>query len=150
MTKQEALKKIEELKNYVADLDKKSKIQIKDRSGNILFESDKETVKEAVEEAINENANLTDANLTNADLSDAYLINANLTNANLINANLTNAYLGNANLSDADLSDAYLGNADLTDADLYHTRFYGKGGSTKINNNQVSDFLKALGVVVGD
>ena len=95
MTKQEALKKIEELKNYVADLDKKSKIQIKDRSGNILFESDKETVKEAVEEAINENA-------------------------------------------------------DLTDAYLYHTRFYGKGGSTKINNNQVSDFLKALGVVVGD
>jgi len=51
--------------------------------------------------------------------------------------------LGDADLRGADLRGAYLG-----DADFYHTKFYGKGGKTKIKKNQVDNFLKALGVIV--
>jgi len=48
-----------------------------------------------------------------------------------------------ANLRGADLRGAY-----LTGADFFHTKFYGKGGTTKIKKSQVDDFFKALGVVV--
>ena len=53
-----------------------------------------------------------------------------------------------ANLRDADLEDADLRDANLRDADFYHTKFFGKGGQTKINKDQLDDFLIALGVVV--
>jgi len=36
----------------------------------------------------------------------------------------------------------------LRGAYFFHTKFYGKGGNTKIKKNQVNDFLTALGVVV--
>ena len=58
-------------------------------------------------------------------------------------ADLEDADLRGANLRDADLEDA-----DLRGADFYHTKFFGKGGQTKINKDQLDDFLKALGVVV--
>jgi len=44
--------------------------------------------------------------------------------------------------------DANLGDANLRDADFYHTKFYGKGGTTKIKKEQIDDFLKALGIIV--
>ena len=44
-----------------------------------------------------------------------------------------------------DLRDAY-----LSGAGFYHTKFYGKGGTTKIKKNQVNDFFKALGVIVNE
>ena len=76
----------------------KIKIQIKSVSGKVLFELEKEnnTIKETLEEAVRNNANLRNANLENADL-----INANLEYANLINANLRNANLEYANLENA-------------------------------------------------
>ena len=107
---------------------RKTKLQIKTLAGEVLFESEKTTIKEAVEEAVSEDANLTSADLIGANLRGAYL---------------EDAYLGGANLRGADLI-----GADLEDADFYHTQFYGRGGTTRIKQNQVDDFFKALGVIV--
>ena len=51
----------------------KIKIQIKSVSGKVLFELEKEnnTIKETLEQAIKENANLYSANLNNANLYNA-------------------------------------------------------------------------------
>ena len=153
ISKDEALKKIEELKVYVESEEKKEtsskvKLQIKTVVGEVLFESEKTTIKEAVEEAVSK-----DANLRGADLRDADLEDANLGDADLGGANLGDAYLGGANLrgaylGGADLEDADLGGANLGGADFYETKFYGKGGTTKIKKSQVEDFFKALGVIV--
>ena len=49
---------------------------------------------------------------------------------------------------DANLRDADLGNANLGGADLFQTKFYGRGGTTKIKKSQVEAFHVALGVIV--
>ena len=74
---------------------KKIKIQIKSVFGDVLFEYEKEnnTIKDAVEEAVRQGANLTGAYLMDAYLTGANLMGANLTGANLMGANLTGAYL---------------------------------------------------------
>ena len=61
------------------------KIQIKSVFGKVLFELEKEnnTIKETLEQAIKENANLRSANLRGANLRSANLRSANLYNANL-------------------------------------------------------------------
>ena len=86
----------------------KIKIQIKSVSGKVLFELEKEnnTIKETLEQAIKENANLRGANLEDANLINANLINANLRGANLEDANLINANLEDANLINANLRGA--------------------------------------------
>ena len=62
---------------------KKIKIQIKSIFGNILFEYEKEnnTIKDTVEEAVKQGANLRDAYLRDANLRDANLGGANLRDA---------------------------------------------------------------------
>ena len=122
---------------------RKTKLQIKTLAGEVLFESEKTTIKEAVEEAVSEDANLTSADLIGANLRGAYLEDAYLGGANLRGADLIGANLRGANLRGADLI-----GADLEDADFYHTQFYGRGGTTRIKQNQVDDFFKALGVIV--
>ena len=99
----------------------KIKIQIKSLSGKVLFELEKEnnTIKETLEQAVKENANLEYANLEYANLYNANLDNANLYNANLRNANLNSANLRNANLNSANLNNANLNNANLNNANLY-------------------------------
>ena len=68
-------------------------IQIKHRlTGDILFESEKETIKEAVIDAVEQKANLSRANLFGADLSGANLYGADLSGADLYGANLSRAY----------------------------------------------------------
>ena len=70
MTKEKALEKIEELKKYVNEVDTKKevKIEIKNRwTGDILFSSTKETIREAVIEAVAKGANLEGADLKGAD-----------------------------------------------------------------------------------
>lgn len=62
----------------------------------------------AIQWAVKNKVNLSDANL-----SDAYLRGANLSGANLSGANLRGAYLRGANLSDANLRDANLSGANL-------------------------------------
>ena len=103
----------------------KIKIEIKSVFGKVLFALEKEnnTIKDTLEEAVRNNANLEYANLKNAslrnaNLENAYLYNANLEYANLIDANLKNANLKNANLKNANLKNANLYNANLEYANL--------------------------------
>ena len=102
----------------------KIKIEIKSVFGKVLFALEKEnnTIKDTIEEAVRNNANLKYANLRNADLYNANLYNANLYNADLYNADLRNADLRNANLINADLYNADLRNANLINADLYNAK----------------------------
>ena len=101
---------------------KKVNIEIKNRwTGDIIYSSEKTTMKEAVEESVK---------------SEADLFEANLSKANLFEANLSKA-----NLSKADLSEA-----DLSKADLYEAKFWGRSNNPIIlKENQVDDFLSALG-----
>ena len=141
------------IKSQVEGERKSNKLQIKTLAGKVLFESEKTTLKEVLEEAVNRGAYLGGANLEGANLKGADLRDADLEGANLRGADLEGANLEGANLRGADLEGANLRGADLRDADLegvdfYHTKFYGKGGTTKIKKNQTDDFLTALGVIV--
>ena len=84
------------------------KIQIKSIYGSILFEhsSENNTIKETLERAIKENADLYNADLRSADLRSADLRSADLRSADLYNANLRSANLENANLRSANLYSA--------------------------------------------
>jgi uncharacterized protein YjbI with pentapeptide repeats len=127
-----------ELIKSQVEKEESNKLQIKTLAGEVLFESDKTTLKEAVEEAVSRNVDLRDADLEGADLRGA----------DLRGANLRDAYLGDADLRGANLEGANLKGADLKGADFYHAKFYGRNGNTKIKKNQIDDFLTALGVVV--
>ena len=78
------------------------KIQIKSIFGNLLYASDSENIKDAVEKAVKANAYLHDANLRGAYLRGADLRGADLYGANLRGADLHGANLYGANLYDAD------------------------------------------------
>ena len=106
----------------------------------VIYTFSKQTMKEAVEEAVKNGVNLEYANLRYANLRDADLWNAKLWNAKLWNADLQNANLRDANLREANLRDA-----NLLGADLQNARFYGRGGTQKLTQEQVPVFLKALG-----
>jgi uncharacterized protein YjbI with pentapeptide repeats len=145
MTKQDALNKIDELKTFVNECDKeKVKIKIKNRfTGSIIFESKKETIKEAVIEAIKSGADLVDADLRRADLRRADLVGANLVGANLSGANLSGADLSGADLRRADFS-----GANLSGAELHNAKFYGRGGRVVIKKENLEGFLGALGFIL--
>ena len=91
----------------------KIKIEINSVFGKVLFALEKEnnTIKDTLEQAIKEDANLRNANLRNANLGNANLEDANLEDANLYKANLRNANLYNANLYNANLRGANLEDA---------------------------------------
>ena len=153
LTKEEALKKIEELKKYVADEEEKETngYIIRNRYDNSeIYVSRKDNVRDAVIEAVEKNVNLSGADLSGANLFGADLYGADLSGADLSESNLFGADLSGADLSEADLygADLYgvnLSGADLSGANLYNARFYGKGGAVKLKKNQVEDFLNALG-----
>ena len=133
--KEDVLNNLEEVKKYILEAEQKKEekvvgIAIKNRwTGNIIFQSTKTTYKEAVEEAIESNANLSWANLSEANLSLANLSGANLSNANLSKANLSWANLSNAELQNA--------------------KFYGKTDNPQeLTKEQVPTFLKALGFII--
>jgi uncharacterized protein YjbI with pentapeptide repeats len=125
----------------------KVKIEIKSYLGSVLFSAEKEdyTIKQVLRDAVLSGADLSGAVLRGADLSDA-----DLSGAVLSGADLSGAVLRDAVLSGADLSGAVLRGAVLRDADFFQTKFYGRGGSTKIKKSQVDDFFAALGVIVED
>jgi len=155
ITKDQVLNNLEKIKGYVQEIEQDTKetkkIKIKNRwTGNILFESEKETVKEAVIERLVSGANLCDANLCGADLSGANLRGADLCGADLRGADLCGADLRDANLCGADLSGADLRGADLCDADLSDAKFYGRGGTKVLTKKQLPYFLEALGFIVED
>src|SRR3990167_6787655 len=89
-------------------------------NADLVYESTKETIREAVIEAVKGGANLEDANLRGA------------------------------NLEGADLRDANLRGANLRDTNFHHTLFYGRGGKTKIKKSQIAQFHEALGIIVED
>ena len=99
----------------------KIKIEIKNRwTGKVLFEFETEnnTIKETVIEALKKDAYLQGAYLQGANLRGANLQGANLQDANLRGADLQDANLRGANLQGANLQDAYLRGADLQGAYL--------------------------------
>ena len=112
------------------------KIQIKSIWGEVLFEYEKEnnTLKDTLEEAVKQGANLTRANLTRANLDGANLTRANLDGANLFGANLFEANLDGANLTRANLTRANLDGANLTRANLFGANLDGANldGATNI------------------
>jgi len=143
---------------------KKINITIKNRfTGAIIYESEKTTYKDAINEMVkdaNNNGtradltranladadltriNLTGANLTDADLTSANLADANLTDVNLTGANLTDADLTNANLTDADLTSANLADANLTDVNLSACIYY--MGSANKNFEALCKAIKTI------
>ena len=169
ITKEQVLENLEDVKKYVNEAESEAEnevegIAIKNRwTEEIIFQSTKTTLGEAVEEAVENyanlhyadlcdadlygfdlrEANLREANLSGADLRYATLDEANLLFANLYKANLSDANLCNANLYGADLRDANLGGDNLQ-----NVKFYGEGGFTRIEKSQVEDLLEALGISV--
>ncbi len=92
-------------------------IEIKHINGKVLYVAqDAKVVREAVEKAVSEGANLRGANLEGANLRGAYLRGAYLEGANLRGANLEGAYLKGANLRGAYLRGAYIKGANLRGA----------------------------------
>jgi hypothetical protein len=92
--------------------------KIKDVYGKVLFTSKTaNTIKKAVEEAIEEKISLWGANLLGANLREA-----NLRGANLREADLWGADLREANLREADLREADLREADLRGANLWKAK----------------------------
>jgi|CXWL01.1.fsa_nt_gi hypothetical protein len=105
------------------------KVEIRSHlSFKVMFVLETESLRLAVEAAVENRvslrdatlrgANLTYATLTGADLRGADLRGATLRGANLTGADLTGATLTGAALTGADLRDADLSGADLRDADL--------------------------------
>ena len=103
------------------------KIQIKSIWGEVLFEYEKEnnTLKDTLEEAVKQGANLDGANLDGASLYGASLYGASLDGASLNRANLDGANLDGASLDGASLNGASLYEASLNRANLYGASLYG-------------------------
>ena len=142
ITKEQVLENLE-------DVNEAEGIAIKNRSTEeIIFQSTKTTWKEAVEEAVENYANLHDADLYKANLHEADLYKANLDGADLRGATLYGADLYDADLCGADLREANLYEANLNGAGLMNAKFYGKGGTSKLTKKQLPDFLSALGFQV--
>jgi len=50
----------------------------------------------------------------------------------------------------SNLSGSDLRGSKLRYSELQNAKFYGRGGTTKIQRSQVEDFLTALGIIVED
>jgi uncharacterized protein YjbI with pentapeptide repeats len=158
ITKEQASNNLEKVKKYVTKTESKKEekvvgIRIETRSGNLIFQSTKTTMKEAVLERL-----ASDADLCNADLYGADLYGADLYGADLRDADLRGSDLRGADLRGADLRGANLCNAELHDADLYGAnlckaelagaKFHGRGGTKVIKKANLEGFLGALGFIL--
>jgi hypothetical protein len=116
-------------------------IQIKNRfSLEVIFESKKDTVKEAVIEAVINGTNLYDANLCGANLGGANLFGADLCDTNLRGADLGGADLSSANLRGADLGGANLGDTNLCGANLCDTSLLASGNMKELRTMQIDTY----------
>lgn len=99
-------------------------VEIKHKSSlNVIYTSNKKTIKEAIIEAYSKKVSLRNADLRGADLEGANLEGIILEGANLEGASLRGvclrvANLNGANLRGANLEGTYLSGADLKDADF--------------------------------
>ena len=71
-------------------------VTIYSTSGDVIYRSDRDTIREAVIKAVSTSADLYAAHLPDTDLSRANLSGASLYNANLSGANLSDANMGDA------------------------------------------------------
>ena len=123
------------------------KIQIKSIFGNVIFEHEKEnnTIKDTINKAVKESADLRSAdlgsaNLAYADLRYANLAYADLRYADLRSADLESADLRHANLESADLESSNLEYADLRYANLeYSDLRHAKLGSADLRHASLND-----------
>ena len=136
LTKDEALAKIEELKKYVEAEDKF--VTLFSTFGCVLYESSATSQRGAVIEALSFDFSLQNVNLSGLDLSGL-----NLSGLDLSGASLRGVSLIGTNLRGVDLR-----GADLYQTELQNAQFCGKGGTQKLNRDQVDTFLLALGFVV--
>jgi uncharacterized protein YjbI with pentapeptide repeats len=125
ITKEDVLKNLDTVKTYIQEIENKKeettkkKLQIKNRwTGNVIYESEKTTYKEAAVEAIASGSNLSDSNLSDSNLSDSNLSGSNLSGSNLRNANISNSDLSGSNLRNANISNSDLSGSDLSDSNL--------------------------------
>ena len=89
----------------------------------VLYEAPAaETLKDALEQAVADNARLVGANLDGANLDGVHLVNASLDSCSLVNANLVNASLDGCSLVSAILVSADLDGASLVNASLVNAR----------------------------
>ena len=94
-------------------------IEIKYRITDVvLYKCEAANIKEAVEKAVADGANLRGADLEGANLRGADLGGANLRDSYLAGANLEGANLRGTNLDGANLRDSYLAGANLRGAYL--------------------------------
>ena len=106
----------------------KIKIEIKHFiTGSVLFkfETENNTIRKTLEEALRRRADLREADLRGADLRRANLWRANLRRANLRGADLRRADLREADLRGADLRRADLRRANLREANLWRANLWG-------------------------
>jgi hypothetical protein len=87
-------------------------------TGEVIYSTEAESLREAVEKAVRSNVSLQGAYLRHADLRGANLQGANLQRAYLLGADLQGADLRGADLLGADLQGADLRGANLRGADL--------------------------------
>ncbi len=100
--------------------------QIKNRyTEEVIYEAEGLSIKDTLEKAVANKANLRGADLIDANLSDANLSEADLSEADLSEANLIEADLSGANLIGADLSGANLIDANLIGANLHDANLIG-------------------------
>jgi hypothetical protein len=93
-------------------------MKIKRLDKTIIYESDRNSIRETVEEAVERELNLRGADLQGAGLWGTDLQGATLWGANLRDADLQGATLWGADLEDATLEGANLRDANLRDANL--------------------------------
>ena len=148
ISKDEVLKNLDQVKDFIQEIEqekketKKVSIQIKNRwTGDVIYESEKTTFKEAVKEAIKSKVDLSETNLSGSDLSKVNLSGSDLSKVNLSGSDLSGSDLSEVNLYGSDLYGANLSGSDLSGA-----KFWGKIENPIIlKEKQVNPLLNALG-----
>jgi uncharacterized protein YjbI with pentapeptide repeats len=101
------------------------RIEIKNARGEVVVEGEFESIRSALEVAVEQGVNLGRTQLSGAHLVGADLRGANLRGARLRDASLNGVNLSHANLRAADLRDANFSDADLSGAKLRRARLDG-------------------------
>ena len=103
-----------------------------------LFEGDYESYVDCLEDAVTNNINLQEIDLSNKNLSNANLDNAKMQNANFNNSNLTGANLSESNLQSASFNNTTLYNTCLSYSNLKKANFMNANfGATLINGSNI-------------
>lgn len=97
-----------------------------------IYESDHDTIKECVEDAVKNGISLSFVDLVCANLDGANLKGADLSCADLRLASLSNTDLRSADMSLAELGSIFTNNTDMTGADLSGSSWQLGRGSSRV------------------